>query len=43
MEEIIREQSIPQQSEANPVSPTPKRPEVVIRIKDASVRFNIAG
>ena len=38
MEQIITEQTTEKQ-----VAPKPPRPEVVIRIKNASVRFNVAG
>ena len=38
MEQIITEQTTEKQ-----VTPKPPRPEVVIRIKNASVRFNVAG
>lgn len=55
MEQIINEQNRPAEAMQEPNKPAeavqqptkpavkPKRPEVVIRIKNASVRFNIAG
>ena len=38
MEQITTEQTTEKQ-----VTPKPTKPEVVIRIKNASVRFNVAG
>ena len=43
MEQIVTEQTTTEQTTAEQTAPKPARPEVVIRIKHASVRFNIAG
>ena len=43
MEQIIAGQTPAEKTPAEQVQPKPKRPEVVIRVKNASVRFNIAG